>query len=454
MAVTVRTNHSLQLTGVAPSGFLWPTSVDTTNRKLLDQNGDVWLCKTFSSWGMGQGLTDAEIVTAFDLLDGSGLNALTVAPCGVNIQADWTAGQYKNAAGDNYFTGAAFQSSLGPAWSTMDLIIDEAYQRGYTILWSLFISYGTSGTGPAMEAATNAQMRTFGQNVATRYLAYPNIIWHMEFDDGGAPSSTRGRRTDWFMRGITETETTPRLQMVEPLLNGTAGFDFITSQGTDPTGYQWFHISANSMYSYENNSVEQFDPVFAGEHTTYPVFDCEPPYMDSLHYEGNRPQNYRERHYAIYLRGGCGINNGFEDWMRFGFAGNYTEGLEWDEVPGTAKYNQMTYALNLVDTYCAVLDWRPSSTFVTTGVGSGDTKAAVGSSSTAALAYFPSSRTVTVDTTIISGSGNVRIRWYDPVLGTFSTVTASEAQQSGRTVSYPSNHADGQSDYVLVVDLV
>jgi len=431
-------------------------SVDTVNRKFLDQYGAVYLLKTFSSWGMGQNLTDAEIVTAFDLLDGSGLNAVSAAPCGVNIQADWATGQYKNAAGNNYFTGTPFQSSLGSAWSTMDLIVSTAEAHGMMVLFTWFVSFTTTGIRPAIEAATNAQMRTFGQSIATRYGDAPNIVWHVMVDDGMNPDTTGGRRIDYLMRGITETQPFPRLQTVEPALNGTAGFEYITGQGTDPTGYQWFHVSADSLYSYQGNTVEQFDGMYP-DHTTYPVWDSEPPYADSTHYSTTESvvrQQTRERTICVFLRNGCGINFGFEDWMRFGLTGFYTNGLEWDEVPGSAKFSDMKNCWAVVDELCRDVTWVPSSTFVTTGVGTGDTKAGVGSSSTRAAAYFPSNRTVVVDTTVLSGTGNCRLRWFDPMLGTYSTVAASEAQQSGRSVSYPGNHSDGTADYVLVADLV
>ena len=49
------------------------------------------------------------------------------------------------------------------------------------------------------------------------------------------------------------------------------------------------------------------------------------------------------------------------------------------------------------------------------------------------------------------GTG-LNLRWYDPTAGTYTTIAASEAQQSNRAVSYPANHPDGTSDWVLVVD--
>ena len=380
---------------------------------------------------------------------------VNACPCGVDVHSVGSPAKYQNIAGQSYFTGTPFQSSLGAAWSTMDWVQSETERLGMVLMLSWFVSFGTSGIGGDIDAASTAQMRTFGQNVATRYLNAPNMMWHVEGDGGDPPAnSTRGRKLDYLFRGITETQTTPRLIFAEPQLDTTAYDRYISQEGTDPTGYQWLHLSANSLYSYASNSTEVFDTVWAQTGaTTYPVWDCEPPYVDNSQYTGNFRQQVRERNFSVFIRGGCAINYGDESWWPFDQGTWPIASMSWVSVPDRVETVQASYAWALLAAYCAVLDWAPDTSMLTTGLGSGDTKASSGKSSGAFLIYFPSSRTVTVDTTVISGTANVRLRWYDPTAGTFSTVAASEAQQSGRSVSYPGNHADGTSDYVLVVDL-
>ena len=67
--------------------------------------------------------------------------------------------------------------------------------------------------------------------------------------------------------------------------------------------------------------------------------------------------------------------------------------------------------------------------------------------------YFPSSRSISINTTVLAADGNVRLRWYDPTAGTYSTIAAAEAKTASRSVNYPANHGDGTSDWVLVVDM-
>jgi Protein of unknown function (DUF4038)/Fibronectin type III domain/Putative collagen-binding domain of a collagenase len=431
----------------------WPSSV--AHRKVLDQNGDPYPLKIMSSWGMAMRLTDGEITQALEGLKAQGFNAVNIACCGgVDVQADWDSVQYENAAGDRFWTGTPFASSLGPAWSSTDWVVSEAQRLGMTVVMAFFVSYGTSGIGPDVNAVTNAQMRTTGQNIANRYLDAPNIVWEVEADTGWQADSTIARRLDWLFRGITETQTTPRLIVAEPFegaADGAKGM-FLDQEGTDPTGYQWLHLSLDSLYQYADDSVDQIDAIWA-ETTDYPVWDSEPPYAKATDkYAGNFQQQLRERNYSVFIRGYSGINYGDEDFWRFDRRGFYDGGDTWQDVLTNTETTEAGYAWAIVDAYWRNITWAPDSTFVTTGVGTGDTKAAVGRSDTAALAYFPSSRTVVVNTAVFGGSDPVRLRWYDPTTGTYTGISTAEAPRASRSVQYPTNHRDGSSDWLLVVD--
>jgi hypothetical protein len=434
------------------SGPRWPTT--TANRKVVDQFGDPFPLKIMSAWGMAQRLTNSEITRALEGLKAQGFNAVNVAGVGgVNVQSDWTADQYENRAGSGFFTGTAFQSSLGSGMASTDWIQSESERLGMVLVFSFFVSYGESGSGPAMTSATNGQMRTVGQDLATRYREAPNIVWHIEADTGWGPGDSIGRRLDSLFRGITETQSSARITIAEPFLGGDGNGMFIAREGTDPTGYQWLHLSTDALYQYEDDSVVQADAVWANT-STYPVWDSEPPYAKATDkYGGNFHQQLRERNYSVFIRGYSGINYGDEDFWRFGLTGFYDGGDSWQDVLTNTETTEARYAWDIVDRYITDATWARSSTFVTTGVGTADTKAAVGSSDTAALAYFPSARSVNVDTTVIAGSEPVRLRWYDPTSGRFADVSTSEPQQPNRSVAYPAAHPDGSSDWVLVVDL-
>ena len=49
-------------------------------------------------------------------------------------------------------------------------------------------------------------MYNAGVAVAARYLDSPNILWHVMFDQGDTPASTRGIRVNAFFDGVNDTE--------------------------------------------------------------------------------------------------------------------------------------------------------------------------------------------------------------------------------------------------------
>jgi hypothetical protein len=441
---------TVALPAATDSQHRWPTT--TSGRKVLDQLGDVYLMKVFSSWGMAQQLTDAEITKALEALARRGFNAVNVAPNGVGIQADWV--RYQNAAGEGFFTGAPFASPLGPAWATMDHIVSEAQRLGMTVLFSFFVSYDTSGIGPDLTAASDADAYDYGVAVASRNLDAPNIVWHVEADTGWHAGDAIGRRLDNLFHGIADTETTPRLIVAEPYLGGTGYQMFISEEGTGDSAYQWLHLSTNAVYDYGGNAVDQFDAVWNETGATDdPVWDSEPPYASATHYSGDERQQLRERNYTTFIRGGSGINDGDEDWWPFGKLGLYDGGRAWSEVPDSATTIDAQHAWTLIDAHVADPTWTPDDgAFVTSGLGEGDTKAASGYSRSSGLVYMPHASSITVDLSIFTDDA-VHVRWYDPTTGT-STDVGDLPTTGPQVIDQPSNNASGQSDWVLVVERV
>ena len=449
---TASGRSSVQLAAGTTPTFAWPASVSADNRRFLDQKGNVYLLKTMSSWAMAQNCTNAEITKALEGLKALGFNAVTVSPFGVHMN-DSFGDRYKNKAGQRFFTDAPYASSFGPAWSSMDWIMSEATRLQLTVVFSLFMSWGNTGTAPDLANAGTTNAYNFGKTVATRYAGYPNIVWHVMGDFRWSYNQGPARGLDAIFHGIKDTEgTTHRLIIAEPA-NGSTSFDqFISEEGAK--GYQWFKQSADTVYDYGSNSVEQFDKVYnrAGA-TTYPVVDIEPPYVNAPHYKDQQNQELRERNYATFIRGGAGINFGHEKWWPFGVTGLFDGGPNWLNIITEPPQRCAKYAWTLLDTYVQDSSWtRDNGTFLKIGLGSGDDKAASGYSRSAGVVYFPTRRGITVDTTAITGGRNVRLRWYDPTNGTYTVISASEPKNSSRSVSYPSAHKDGFNDWVLVVE--
>jgi hypothetical protein len=457
-------------TAAQPNPTPFPYAVDTTNR-IVDQFGDRINLKIMSSWGFAMRATTTEIPTMLDRLKACGFNAVNFAFCGgVNIQpSDWSAVQFKDVDGNNFFTGTVFQSSLGTAFAKTDLIVSECASRGMVAMMSLFGSYDTTtGIITPFTAASNAQIESFGQTVGSRYANSPNVVWHVEAEQGWSASSTMGRRIDYFAKGLAATRTNyPNLWFVETVAGSSDGSmsSYLNAEGTDPTGYQWLHMCANGMYWYGSDMVPQIetDRANAVGFATRKIaaWDCEPPYAQASQYPSppsgtaiSQVQGVRGRIYCDFLEGFSGINWGHERWWCFDLLGLFPSAVpsDWHDVPDALEVVEASYAWKIVDLFTLDPTWSPTSSFVTTGEGTSTSKAAIGAANHAAVAYFPNNRTIVVDTTIIAGTANVRLRWYDPTAGTFSTIAASEAQNASRSVTMPAARGDGTRDFVLVVD--
>jgi hypothetical protein len=335
----------------------------------------------------------------------------------------------------------------------MDWIMSEATRLELTVVFSLFLSWGNTGTVPDLAKAGPTNAYNFGKTLATRYAAYPNIVWHVMGDFRWSYNQDPARALDAIFHGIKEREkTTHRLVIAEPANGATSFGQFISAEGA--SGYQWFKQSADTVYDYGSNSVEQFDQVFnrAGA-TAYPVVDIEPPYVNAPHYKGQQDQELRERNYATFIRGGAGINFGHEKWWPFGVTGLFDGGVNWLKILGEPPQRCAKYAWTILDTFVRDSSWTPDNgAFLKTGLGSGDDKAASGYSRSAAVVYFPTSRNITVDTTLITHGRSVKLRWYDPTTGTDKVISSSEPKNRSRSVPYPAAHTDGFSDWVLVVE--
>jgi hypothetical protein len=402
---------------------------------------------------MAMNLTDEQISEALEGVARRGFNAVTVwAGGGYDTGNGWH--RYTTAAHGDWWQGKPWASGLGPGWAAMDRVVSEAERLGVTVNFSFCGGNGSTGARSDWEAATDQDMYAVGVAVATRYRAYPNILWHVMLDDPEGAYS----RINALFRGINDTEGagTRPVRWAEPN-NRSSIYSQLIGSNVAPA----FAPSLNGFYdNWASGSGDASTELIQASWnekgaTALPTGDVEQGYDASPFIHGDLGQQLRERSYAVFLEGGVFINYGHEDWWPFGAQGvvDATEDLTWQQVPDHVHTVQQQYLFGLLDEYVADPTWMPDDgSFVSNGTGSGGTKAAAGRSDRAGIAYFPSERTVVVDTTVISGNGPVRLRWYDPTTGTYTLVAASEPREPKRSVAYPAKHPDGTSDWVLVVD--
>jgi hypothetical protein len=267
-AVAVHTQTADVVTVILPTTARRPASI--SGRRLLDQDGGIYLMRTFSSWGMASNLTNAQITQALEGVANRDFNAVTVWIGGTQVLAfGWH--QYTNNAGLAFWTGTPWQSSLGPAWQSVDHVVTETARLGIVACLSFCGGFDTQGCGPQWEAASDAQMTAAGVAIANRYTAFDHIVWHIMLDSPHTPSNTRGQRIQALFTGINTTEGASRrpVRWLEPA-NGAS----TNSQGWLATGA--FNATINTWYDYASNSTEVAETGYAA--AVVPAGDSEPPY--------------------------------------------------------------------------------------------------------------------------------------------------------------------------------
>jgi hypothetical protein len=446
------------VTMTTPATLPFPYPVAVSGRKIVDQNGNQYLIRNIAIWGAAQNASNSEITSALTSLAGSGFKSVMVWPCGGDYGGAWD--RYHNKAGAAFFTGTALQSTLGPAWSSMDWVMTEATRLNLTVIFAVAYTgdSNTQGIGNDLIAAGTTHAYNHGVYVATRYASYPNIVWHHGADSNYNYGASVSLVVDAMFHGIRDVEgSTHRLVLAEPSPGGPTSYQqWISQQGTSGTGYEWLKVSANSVYDYSDNTVDQIDGVYTQTGaTTLPVWDSEIPYRGASWTGTPTAQELRERLYSTFIRGGIGVNYGDADMWPMGLSALGSGGSYTTVVAPTLTRSETIEAANAY-TFCqnwiASSSWAPNDSFITTGTGTGVDKAAAGSKGNVAIAYFPGARTIAVDTTVITGTGPVRLRWWDPVAFTYTDISTSEAQQTGRSVTLPAARGDSSRDFVLVVD--
>ena len=159
------------------------------------------------------------------------------------------------------------------------------------------------------------------------------------------------------------------------------------------------------------------------------------------------PHVLRQQDYWSFLSGSTGQFYGNKHTWQFL--------SDWKENINTLGSCQLTYAARLFAArpwFRLVPDQRHR--LVTSGYGSfssGDyMTAAATPDGRLAIAYLPSSRTISLDLRRLSGS--VRAQWYDPTTGKFSDVSGSPFPNSGtREFTPPGENGDGDTDWALVL---
>jgi hypothetical protein len=434
-----------------------PFATALSSRRIIDQFGNVYLMHNLQSWSMAMNLNShADMTQALQDAKTNHFNAVTVwGGGGFNPSGFSGWNRYTNKMGNAWWTSTPWTkpagTALGAAWAEMDWVVSECKRLGLTLNFSFCGGAGTAGARADWIASNNTHMQNIGVEIANRYpvSSNPHIVWHVMWDD--TSDSTAQSRINALFAGINSVEgSTTRLRWEEPWIAVGSSWAQDGSGGT--MGNLVTATWMNGWYSWNDTATTDAEGSY-GESgaTTRATGAVEPRYHQN---PPNTDHQLRATTWSTFIEGAAYCSYGDMDWYPFEAESEVTGlGLgAWVNVVGYTQTIQQSYVLPVLNKYLTDPGWLPTSSFVTTGEGTAGSKAAIGAASHAALAYFPDARTIVVDTTIIAGTSNVRLRWFDPVANSYSTIAASEAQQTGRSVTLPAARGDGTRDFVLIVD--
>jgi hypothetical protein len=434
-------------TVVATSG-LYATSVDGTAKKILDQNGDPWYGVGDSAWSIVGQLSTADITTYVTEVAALGFNLVMFSAPEAYYTDNTPA--YRNAAGNDPFTGTNFASSLNDAyWDVVDHMVLSCAAAGITcIIVPQYSGYADSADGWSVDVeaaydASTANLTTYGQALVARYSSYPNIIWMVGHDRVPTTKFKAASKliadelasgtTHMIIHGGWHTSST----------SSTGDTDWNAVLGTDIT------TDFDTVYVYDETSGEA---VLSALATKTSIF-LEGKYEQEQS-QGVGDQTLREQVWEPFCAGASASIFGNNPRWHFESGKElYAFSGTWQNSLTNTTYNDGSVEVGyFADFLAAVATWAgtardSTSTFLTAGTGFARFSTTVG------IAYSTAASSITLDTTELSGTGNVRIRRYDPTAGTFTTVAASEAQSASRSVTYPGTNTTGGTDWVYVVDL-
>jgi Protein of unknown function (DUF4038)/Putative collagen-binding domain of a collagenase/HYR domain len=428
---------------VAGPGFV---SVGPTGRYLVDQSGAPFLITGDSPQAMIGVLTDADAEYFFADRKAYGFNTVWI-----NLLCNSYTGC--NADGSTwdgiapFTTPGDFSTPNEAYFGRADRIIRLAGQHGLVVILDPAETGGWLGT---MVANGVDNLRAYGRYLGERYKDFPNIIW-MSGNDYQDWGPTNDPYVTAVAQGIQDVDTR-HIQTVELNYPTSSSLD-------DPTWAPIIRLNASYTHSstYEQVLTDYNRPNFLPTFLVEGTYEFE---QNNSSYPYGDPHALRRQEYWSILSGATGQLYG--NHYTWGFlcnqrdnAGNCIDGWKSQlDTPGAVQVGYLTALLEPRAWYDLVPD--QAHTVVTAGYGvygaDDYVTAARTPDGTLAMAYVPTARTITVGMSKLSGP--VTARWYDPAAGSFTPITGSPFTNTGdRQFTTPGNNADGNEDWVLVLEV-
>jgi hypothetical protein len=435
----------LTLTNSSPAGPAYPVKKSPNNRYLVDQNNVPFLMVGDSPQALIVNLTEAEAASFLADRAALGFNTMWINL----LCATYTGGRVDASTLDNIkpFTANISGTSSYDLTKTneayfarVDHMLNLAAQNGIQVL--LDPAETGSFLGVMLDNGTN-KCRAYGQFLGERYKNFTNIIWM----SGNDFQDWRNGNNDLVVRAVAlgiRDKDTNHLHTTE--------LEYYVSSSLDDTNWNSI-VDLNATYTYYATYARLLQDY--NRPNFLPNFMVEANYEFEHAYTGNA--TLRRQEYWTMLCGATGqlYGNGYT-WP---FAGGWQSHLD---TPGATQFGYVTALFAPRAWFNLVPDTNHSVVIAGFGtfsaaadinlVNNNDyATAARAADGSLVMAYMPTSRTVTVDMSKLSGPAIAH--WYDPANSTYIPIAGSPFANSGsRTFTPSGNNSDGDGDWILVLE--
>jgi len=411
--------------------FAQSITVDPSKRYLRDQAGKPFLMVGDAAWSLIAQLSDADADAYLLNRHQMGFNLVLVNL----IEHNFASNAPRNFYNQSPFTGTAFSSAPNEAYfAHVDHVIRTAGDLGIVVLLApVYLGYacGTEGWCTEVKNASTADMQAWGVYLGQRYAISSNIIWIIGGDTDPTPVKTKLRAV---VAGIKQYDTT---HLFTAHNNGG-------QMAVDPwPGETWLDI--NNVYTYTTTQYQECANAY-NVSPTKPFFMIESAYENE---HSSTQQQLRAQSYWTVLSGGFGHVFGNCPIWHFDASPGWCTPSGWkNQISGQGSQNMLHFHDLFVARNWSALIPDVSHKAVTAGYGTpGQTNyvtAGYCSDSSSIIAYLPTSRTVTVNTSLVGGSA-AAAWWFNPSTGASTRI--STFAHGSQAFTPP-----GAGDWVLVVD--
>lgn len=429
---------------LAQPGPLFPLSVSSNRRYLVDSAGKPFLIHGDTAWSLIAQLRRDDVERYLDDRKARGFNAILVNLLEHRFSSNPPANVYGQPP---FLTPGDFSTPNEEYFAYADWVLQQARERGFLVLLApAYIGSGGGSDGwyQAMLANEPKVLHNFGEYVGNRFRDFRNILWV----HGGDYNPPRKE----LVRAIADG-----IRTVEANALHTAHTAPETSAIEYWTDESWLQV--NNIFTYQATYLAAFAQY--ERHPPMPFFLIESAYENEHRATALR---IRTQVYQALLSGAAGHIYGNNPVWHFDGPGLYPVPIEWDAALGSAGAKSMTHVMALFST----LDWwelEPDvhNTFLlgpgSSGVemagnlGSGQHRAVAARAHDGSfgLVYLPVARQAAIDLTLLSGP-EITARWYDPATGTFTAIPGSLHPAAGkRRFNPPVDNGKGLGDWVLVL---